>query len=212
MKKITVILVLLAFSLAGCSAASTQSGAQGSGNLNPMSELIIGSLKLDGTANAITRDQAKELLPLWQVYKQLMTSDSAAQAEIDGLGSQIKDTLTSGQRKAISDMKLSQSDAFTYMQSQGGASTGSTGGQGASSNSSRNSGAGGFPGGDLGGMPPGGMPDAGGFPGGGMPGGTSSRQATGTQTANTGRAGNMDRVPTPLIDALIQYLQKTRAS
>ncbi len=214
----TSILLVLVLALTACSAA-TQNGASNgganTGKLNPMSELIVGTLKLDGTTEAVTKPQATALLPLWQVYKQLISSDTAAQAEIDGLAQQIRDTMTAEQRTAITDMKLSQSDVMAYMQQQGVGVQPSGSSQSNRTTTQNNSG--GFPGGGPGGgMLPGGMGgEPGGFAPGGMTGGSSgTRQATDTQTANSGqaagaRAGNMNGVPAPLIEALIQYLQKT---
>ncbi len=206
MKKSMILLLILAVTLVACSAAAgNQNGPTSSRSLNAMSALAIGTLKLDGTVNAITKQQASELLPLWQVYKQLSSSSNAAQAEIDALSTQIGETMTSDQHKAISDMKLTQADIFSFMQPAGAAASGTSGQS--SRNSTGQGPAGGFPGGDPGGMPP---PDM----GGGMPGGTT-RQGTSTQTANSGpgaRPANLDRVPSGLIDAVIQYLQKVAAS
>src|SRR5512138_2902560 len=122
-KKTLLLALTLTLALTACgstqSSQTGQPGMPGNGKLNPMSELIIGTLKLEGTANAITREQAAELIPMWQVYKQLMTGDTAAQEEIDGLGKQIKETMTSAQLSAISKLKLTQADQMTYMQQAG---------------------------------------------------------------------------------------------
>ncbi len=214
-KKTFILLALLALGVTACSSAQPQSSTQtqNSRTLNPMSELAVGTLKLDGTKNAVTKEQAAQLIPMWQVYKQLIASSTSAQAEIDGLSAQIRDAMTTDQRKAITDMKVAQSDVFAFMQPRGGSASSGTGGQ---SNRSGNGQGGGFPGGGdpgAGGPPP---DMGGGMPGGGMPGGgTTGRQVTGTQTANSSpgaRPADANRVPSPLIDALIQYLQKVTAS
>ncbi len=216
-RKSTILIVLFALSNTACSTTSgPQGGAPNNGKLNPMSELLVGTLKLDGTPNAVTKQQAAELLPMWQVYQQIITSDTAAQAEIDGLTQQISDTMTADQRKAISDMKLSQSDIFAFMQQQGGGMQANGTPSASRTTTGQNNNQGGFPGGPGGGMPPGGMGDPGAF-GGGMPGGgTTSQRASGTQTANSqangARPGGMNRVPSVLIDSLIKYLQKVAAS
>ncbi len=206
-KKSAILLSLMALVLTACGTA--RAGTPNNGKLNPMSELIVGTLKLDGTGQAVTKDQAKELITLWEVYKQLMTSDTAAQPEIDGLSQQIREAMTSDQLKAIQDMKLSQTDVMSYMQPQGGSAQGSGSGTGRSNNSS------GMPGGGMpgGGMPGGGMPPSGAMPPGDF-GGNMQRQGTGTQTPNStaGVRPNSDRVPSMLIDALIQYLQKIAAA
>lgn len=207
LKKTTILLALLTLVLTACGTAQanqtssgSQAGLASNGKLNAASELIIGTMKLDGTAQAVTKNQAKQLITLWGVYKQLMNSDTAAQAEIDGLFKQIREAMSSEQLKAITDLKLTQSDMMSYMQAQGNSGANRpTQGNGSATNRNNNSG---------GGMPPGGMPS------GGMPpsdfGGGPQGQASGTQTANsTPRApSGANRLPPMLIDALIQYLQK----
>src|SRR5512143_873688 len=94
LKKLTLLIALLAVALTACSSAQP----------------------LDSTSQAVTQEQAAELIPLWQVYKQLTSSDTAAQAELDGLSTQIKEAMTAEQLKAISDLKLTQSDMMSYMQ------------------------------------------------------------------------------------------------
>jgi hypothetical protein len=64
-----------------------------------------------------------------------------------------------------------------------------------------------FPGGGGGGFPGGG---GGGFPGGGGAGGTTgSARPTPNATQNALRAQFANRIPTPLMNALVSYLQKT---
>ena len=58
---------------------------------------------------------------MWEVYKQIVSSDTAAQAEIDGLSEQIRETMTQAQQQSITAMKLSERDVFAVMQQgQGG--------------------------------------------------------------------------------------------
>jgi hypothetical protein len=45
--------------------------------------LAFGTLKLAGTDQDITPEQAKQLVVYWRVYKELSQSDTAAQAEVD---------------------------------------------------------------------------------------------------------------------------------
>ncbi len=214
-RKTITLIVAVALTLTACASAnssqSNQAGMPGNGKLNEMSGLIIGTLKLDGTPNAVTREQAAELVPMWQIYKQLTTSDTAAQEEIDGLGKQIKGAMTAAQLNAISKMNLTQADLMTYMQQAGpsGSSSAQGGGTGTSRNNSSGSGMQGGPGG----VPGGGMPPMAGMPGGDF-GGPQVR-ASGTQIAgSTPRApgAGMNRVPSALIDTLIQYLKKVSAS
>ena len=77
----------------------------------PLAEsLLIGTLKLQGTSNAVNATQAAALVPLWQAYAQLTSSNTAAQAEIDAVVTQIQQTLTPAQVQAITAMKLTRQD------------------------------------------------------------------------------------------------------
>ena len=83
-----LLIPILLLSACGSAATSTTSNPQGtaSAQVMPLPEkLALGTLKLEGTANAVTAKQASDLLPLWQVYSSLITSDTAAQEEKDAL-------------------------------------------------------------------------------------------------------------------------------
>ena len=175
--------------------------------MSTITKLAIGTLKLEGTENAITPEQASDLLPLWQVYLSLVDSDTAAQAEINGLVDQISTTLTDSQNQAIDDMQLSQQDMMFVMQEMGI----SMGNRPQSASDSEQSGSsGGFPGGGDGFAPP----DGGGMPGGGMPSGgnmpTLSEDQIATAQASGGAPGLGSSIP--MIEAVIEYLQKTASS
>ena len=98
-------------------------GTPGARNLTqplPLAEsLLIGTLKLQGTSNAVNATQAAALVPLWQAYAQLTSSNTAAQAEIDAVVTQIQQTMTPAQVQAITAMKLTRQDMFTEMSSLG---------------------------------------------------------------------------------------------
>ena len=217
MKKILSLSILLMLLLTACGASqasatnSTSQNNSGNSSLAPIAEYLVGILKLQGTPQAVTADQAAQLIPLWQTYQSLSASDSAAQQEMEALVTQIHDTLTPDQQKAITDMKLTRQDEFTLMQQMGvsfGGRGGSNGTQtaGGDIGGGRNGG-GGFPGGGGGG--------GGGFTGGGdqgSQGGQPSPQQLATfqaQRAQGGGGSFANRIPTPLMDALIQYLQTT---
>jgi hypothetical protein len=216
MKKILLItLLLLTLTLTACGSASNTdqvSSTQESATLPTATQLAVGTLKLDGTEQAVTANQANELLVMWQVYQDLSSSDTAAQEEIDGLVEQIQETMTTDQTNAIKAMNLTQQDVFALMQEQSGDFTQAR--QSSSSSNSMQSGGGFAPpdGGMAGGPPdggslPGGAPPDGGIGGMGSAGSSTSTgqtQATGTGAGAGGSAG----VPTPLVSALIQYLQQ----
>ena len=216
MKKLMPLSILLMLVLAACGTpkatvtssnsqqGNSQQGNRSTGPLPLASELVIGTLKLEGTQNAITPAEAQQLIPLWQTYVSLTTSDSTAQQEVDALVSQIQGTLTPAQSQAITDMKLTRQDEFTTMQQMGISFGGRNGATANGTPQARNGG---------------GFGPGSGFPGGGGnfgPGGNgqqaSPQQIATFQALRAQGGGNRsfaNRIPTPLIDALIQYLQKT---
>jgi hypothetical protein len=220
MKKLTFTLItILILVLTACGGGNTpdtqqfgpgQNGDVSNAELSLASKLAIGSFKLEGTDNAITAEQASELILLWQVYEQLSTSDTAAQEEITALTEQIQETMTEDQITAINAMNLTPQDIFTTMQEQG-IQFGGNGQQGAPEAGSN----GGFP------APPGGGDTVfvGPGPGGGGPGGPgggfggqnlSPDQIATAQAARAENGGGFrfNGAPTPLIEALVKLLQE----
>jgi NACalpha-BTF3-like transcription factor len=221
MKKLVIVISILTVvsSVVACSKTGGTT-AGNTGNTLPLSseaELVVGTFKLEDTGLAVTADQAKQLLPLWLTLQSLSNSSTSATEEVNAVVDQIKSAMTSEQVAKIDAMKLTRQDIMTVM-SQSGVSP-----NGASSTTTPMA-MGGFPsGGNMpsggGGRPSGGSgsaggPPAGDFPsgGGGFPGGGD--QAMGgaqgmSATPQAGRPGGMgDQVPAPLLNALIQMLQK----
>jgi NACalpha-BTF3-like transcription factor len=192
--------------------AQTQNGP--GGNSTPLStatQLLVGTFKLEDTDLAVTSAQAKQLLPLWQTLKALSGSITAADEEINAVVDQIKSIMTSQQMAKITAMKLTQQDIMSLMSQAGvspnGASATTTpmaiNGFPGVNNSQGGGGAAGGP--PAGGPPGGGMPSGGGMPAGsggepGMMGGASTTPQAVRQMPN--------QVPAPLLNALIQLLQK----
>lgn len=221
-KTIFLILMIPVLILTACSANASDTAGPAAGPQNgpaaddlsaPM-QVAIGTIKLDGTANSVTAEQAAELLPLWQTLQVLYGSDTAANQEVDALVQQIQDTMTAEQMQAITSMNLTRQDMFSLMQSQGpafgGAQNGNAQGGGSSTNNERGfgPGGGGFPGG-----PP---PDGGGFPGGGQGfggqgQGNRTQNSDSNETSSNRPVMDPNRVPTPLVQAVIDYLQKAGA-
>ena len=230
--------VVLVTVLAACGAKASPTTASGSGttdgsggytangtpsarnltqSLPPAESLLIGTLKLQGTGNAVTATQAAALVPLWQAYAQLTSSNTAAQAEIDAVVTQIQTTLTPAQVQAITAMQLTRRDMFTEMSSLGLTNGGANGTPGFRFTPRPGGGGGG---GGGGGFFAGGGDGGGGFPGGGgggggggVPGaGGTTTRPTPNATQQALRAQYANRIPTPLIDALVSYLQKTAGS
>jgi hypothetical protein len=188
--------ILLTLTLAACSfnfgtVGSVSSGAPSAASELPaQTELILGTINLEETENAVTAEQAKELLPMFYVLQDLNESDTAAQEEIDGLTNQIQQTLTDEQVQAIDAMSLSRQDMFAIVQ-------GNSGGSNTSAAASTS-------GGDMGGPPEVGGGGPGGMPSGGMP-------STGTTSASddTSARPTMDTsTPTALFEAVIKLLEK----
>ena len=126
------VFALAAILLAGCGGAEAtptaaveegDTGAYTSGvldtsyadALNVRSQLMLGTMQLEGTGNAVTPEQAQALLPLWQA----MQGGVTAQQEVAAVLKQIEGTMTSEQMEAIAAMQLTQEDLRTWMQEQG---------------------------------------------------------------------------------------------
>jgi hypothetical protein len=211
MKKLPLILLtLLILTLTACGVSNTanpssvpQSGSF-SGALPATTQLILGTFKLEDTDQAVTAEQAAELLPLWQTLHVLSESDSAAEQEKEALITQIQETMTPEQMQAITDMSLTREDMRSIMQEQGMAMGNSQSTSGSSSNSSSGfqRGAGGPP--DEMPMPAGGGPPGGGFGGQGQ--NLSEDQIATAQAARQEMGENF--VPPVLINAVVEYLQK----
>ena len=217
MKKIVLsALTVLMLTLTACDAASSgtqqAASAQPDGSLPIQEQILIGTFKLDSTPQAVTAQQAAQLLPLWQVYKNLSSSDTAAQEEIDGLIQQIQDTMTPEQMQAITDMNITRQDLFTVMQDQGITQARGQGQGNGNRQNGQNGNGGGFVPPDGG--PPGGFAggEPGRFPGSGQGGGSFTPEQMATAQAVRGQGGGFNGIPSDLVDALIQFLEKKAGS
>ncbi|MEW6402486.1 MAG: hypothetical protein AB1649_11855 [Chloroflexota bacterium] len=219
MKKLLITtLILLTLTLTACtaSASPTTDTAAPAGSLPMATQLMVGTFKLDGTDQDVTAEQAAQLLTMWQVYSELLASDTAAQEEIDGVINQIQETMTDEQMQAITDMNLTQQDLMAVMQEQG---LGMAGGPSLSADQiataqamRESSGGTGFAGDppDGGGMPMGAPPDGGGMPGGAMPSTNQSSSGDDATTTESARGPMGGGVSSALMEALIELL-KTKA-
>lgn len=159
-----------------------------SGALNVANQLMLGMLRLAGTANAIASEQAKVLLPMLQSLQgQTLKSDG----EQNTVLAHVEAQLTTAQMETIAGMHLTQDDLQAWMQDNGrsvrvGPGTGGGGPQGTPGASP---GSGGPPPG------PGGTPPA---PGGTLP--TPGGAPPGDRVGAGPAQGNV------LLDALIRLL------
>jgi len=201
------------------------SGTMDASTMTLETKLAIGILKLEGTDNAVTAEQAKELLPLWKGVKVFSSSDTISDAEMEALDQQIQDTLTTAQLQAINAMDLSGQDMSTIASDLGvtmgfgpgvSSTPGSTTDQMPGSDTGFPGGDMGVPSGDMGGGAggPGGMGSGAGMPsgsdmgiGGVMPGTGTQTDGTDTTTTTTGTTA----MNNPFLDVLINLL-KTRAT
>ncbi len=198
MNKKILLTILISLTLTACSykfgtSSSTPIGAPSAGELPAQTKLILGVINLK-SENAITAQQAKVLLPMFYVLRDLNESDTAAQEEINGLVSQIQETLTPVQVQAIEAMSLTRQDMFAIIR--GG--NGGTGTTETTATTGRN---------EMGGPPEmgGGIP-GGGIPGGGMSGAGSS--TTSENNAESARPAMDNSTPSALFDAIIKLLEK----
>lgn len=212
-KQFRILVTILMLTLAACGAlpASAPQGGTNSGELPASTQLIVGTLKLEGTAQTVTAEQAVELLPLWQTMQVLSDSDTATDQEKEALIAQIQETMTAEQRQAITAMNLTGEDMMSILQERGMTMGGRQNSNGQNENSTRNNGGGFGPGG---GGPPGGMmpPDERGGPGGGFSGGGQNMSEDQIATAQAARQANENTIPPMLINAVIEYLQEKAGS
>ena len=200
MKNRIILLTVLTLLLTAC--GNSQAGSMQTDDELPVAtQLVLGTLQLEDTEQAVTSEQAKELLPMWQVYKSLISSGTAAQEEIDGLVEQIQETLTAEQMTTITAMNLTQQDVFATIQAQN-ITASSGGGQSNSAGISF--------GPPDGGMPSGGPPEAGIGADAPSDGGMGDMGGAGPSpsTEQSQNVGTSAGVPTTLVEALIQLLEQ----
>jgi hypothetical protein len=204
------ILTIFALVLTACGSRASALG-QNNGNASaPLPEsakLLIGTLKLDKSPQAVTTQQAAQLIPLWQLYASLETSNTTASQEIDATVQQIQSTMTAAQLQAINGMNITRGDEFTTLQQMGLVTANASGtpapGGGTQSQGGGSSGNGGFNRGGFGGGGFGG----GGFGGGGQGNRNFNPSQIATAQASRAAGGGANRIPSALINALIKYLQ-----
>ena len=88
------------------SLASTYLNIEYSDAANIRSQLAYGTIKLADTSDAITPDQAKTLIPLWQAVISLSGDTTTASEELTAVQDQTTAALTAEQLQAIAEMKI----------------------------------------------------------------------------------------------------------
>lgn len=77
-------------------------------------QLAFGTIKLEGTTNAVTPEQAKTLIPLWQAVISLSGDTTTASEELTAVQDQIVSALTAEQLQAIAAMQLTNADLSAF--------------------------------------------------------------------------------------------------
>jgi hypothetical protein len=90
--------------------------ADTSGGPDLLSRLALGTLKLEGTENALTPAQAGELLPLWRMVR---GGSLQGDAEMGAVLTQIERKMSGPQLAAVNAMQLEGRDVYAWMQEQG---------------------------------------------------------------------------------------------
>jgi len=81
---------------------------------NLRSQLAFGIMKLDGTPNAVTPEQAKTLIPFWQAVIALSGDSTTASEELTAVQDQIVATLTAEQLQSIAAMHITNADLSVF--------------------------------------------------------------------------------------------------
>jgi hypothetical protein len=146
-------------------------------------QLILGSLDLEEGDLAISVEQAKQLLPLWQAYQSLSGKETTAAAELDAVLRQVQNAMTAEQLAAVASMQLTTADITASMPAPG-----EFGGPGDGSGRAAANG------GDMPRPPDGAMPFGGG-PGGGPGGGFLGGEQLSPEARATALAERMAENP-----------------
>jgi len=206
MKKWLLISIMISLVLAITACGSSQSSnasATATTALSQEEQLLVGTIKLESTDLAVSTDQAKELLPLWETLQSMASSGTAASQEVDAVVSQIESTMSSEQISSITAMNLTQQDLQTAAVDTGTSLTASITTSTTNTSSLQSQAGAGAPGG---GNPPADM-------GSGMPPSSGNQSVVQTQTSTTQAissqaSGNTNQVATALINTLVTLLQK----
>ena len=104
----------------------TTSGSQNNGqqnggfqNASLESKLAYGTLKLEGTSNAVTAQEAKTLLPLWQKVKDQESNGTPTPQDIQTVYQEIEKAMNQDQITAIQNMTMNPQDFQTLLGSLG---------------------------------------------------------------------------------------------
>ncbi len=77
---------------------------------NVRSQLAYGTIKLEDTSNAITAEQAKAMIPLWQAIISLSGDTTTASEELTAVQDQLTAILNETQLQSIAEMQITNAD------------------------------------------------------------------------------------------------------
>ncbi len=86
---------------------------------NLRNQLAYGTLKLDETGQAITPEQARALLPLWQAVLVLGGDGESVPEELSAVQTQIIEAMTAEQIQAIADLKTTNAVLTAFYEERG---------------------------------------------------------------------------------------------
>jgi hypothetical protein len=115
-KSLSTILLSVGLLLAACSStgskdsSSTTSSGVEAKSITPIMELALGTMRLEGTNQAVDQETAAQLLPYWQLMQELSANPATASEETAAVVENIRAVMTAEQIRAIGNMKLTQSD------------------------------------------------------------------------------------------------------
>jgi len=87
--------------------------------LSARNQLALGTLRLEGTGNAVTTEQGQTLAFLWQALRALSDDSTSAPEEITAVQLQIVASMTPEQIEAIRAMALTNADLTEFYVEQG---------------------------------------------------------------------------------------------
>lgn len=134
-----LVIVILSLALSACSGAGAATptsapalGAAGSAAvltavlpddyadaLSARNQLALGTLRLAGTADAVTPEQAQMLAFLWQGFKALSADTTVASEELTAVQQEITAAMGAAQLNAIRGMRLTSADLNAFYEEQG---------------------------------------------------------------------------------------------
>jgi hypothetical protein len=160
--------------------------------VSPLNGLMAGLLLLEDSGQAVTAEQANEMLPLWKMARSLNESSNVATEELDALAAQISESLVGEQSDALGEMEISPEILGELREElgivQGGSGVLAEGGE----------------------LPEGAVPGSG--AGGGAGGGTGSSTGLTPEQIATMQAeresSNSSKLDTRLLEVLIELLEE----